>query len=138
MTIRTVRAIALLAAAVATLSCGSSAPAAATLHDSFAQQLGANKFVKDFQRTGDDLTFSGPGAEGSLAKWRVHIDSATIQPENATEPMKGLVKSSWYADNKLVSPRGRESNLPIELMDNGLAQECWANWDKNAKRWSWE
>jgi hypothetical protein len=109
------------------------------LRESFAQQLASNKFIKNFVGTGEDLTFSGPGAEGGVANWRVHIDSATIDPtDDPALPYKGTVKASWYSDNKLVQPRGRESNLPIELIDNGLAQECWAMWDKAAKRWSWE
>jgi hypothetical protein len=127
---------------IAIASCGT--PGVASLRDSFAQQLASNKFIKDFKRTGDDLTFSGPGAEGGEAKWRVHIDSATVEPNtdqrsNAqTQPYKGVVKSSWYSDGRLVRPRGSESNLPIELISNGLGQECWAYWNAANKRWSWE
>ena len=35
-------------------------------------------------------------------------------------------QSSWYADGPRVEPSGRDSNLPLELTDNGLAQDCWA------------
>jgi hypothetical protein len=115
------------------------------LRESFAQQLAANRFIKDFQRNGEELTFSGPGAEGGVAKWRVRIDSAVIEPNtlpsgeaDPAHPYKGVVTSSWYSDNQLIQPRGRESHLPIELTDNGLAQICWALWDKAGKRWSWE
>ena len=121
----------------------------AELRESFAQQLAANRFVKDFQRNGEELTFSGPGAEGGVGKWRVRIDSAVIEPNydpaqldkavlDPAQPYRGVVKSSWYSDNRLVTPRGRESNLPIELTSNGLAQDCWANWVKDTKKWSWE
>ena len=139
------RYILLIIATVVISGC-SRPPGEDGLRESFSQQLAANKFIKDFQKNGDDLTFSAPGAEGGVAKWRVHIDSTSIEPtdnepppfDKAAKPFKGQVKSSWYSDNQLVRPRGRESNLPIELMANGLAQECWAFWEKAEKRWSWE
>ena len=110
-----------------------------SLRESFARQLEANRFVKDFRRSGDELMFSGPGAEGGTATWRVRVDAVIIQPtEKSDQPFKGTVKSSWYSDNQIVLSRGRESNLPIELIDNGLGQECWAFWNAATKRWSWE
>jgi hypothetical protein len=136
------RVAAALAVFVAMTSCGKPGPD--SLRDSFAQQLGSNKYIKDYQRNGDDLTFSGPGAEGGEAKWRVHIDSAAVEPNTdqrsnpQAQPYKGVVKSSWYSDGKLVRPRGSESNLPVELISNGLGQECWAYWNTANKRWSWE
>jgi hypothetical protein len=119
-------------------------PGVETLRDAFAQQLASNKFIKDFHRNGDVLEFSGPGADGVAAKWRVHIDSAVVvrnddrtsNPE--TQPYKGVVKSSWYWNGQLVQPSGRDSNLPVELISNGLSQDCWAFWVKEGKRWSWE
>jgi len=130
----------ILAATVAAVACaGNSKPSEDSLRESFAQQLSANKFIKDFQKSGEDLTFTGPGAEGGVAKWRVHIDSAVIEDnDKPAQPYKGNVKSSWFSDGQPVTPRGRESHLPIELMDNGLAQDCWAFWEADAKKWSWE
>src|SRR5262249_49138416 len=131
-------------AAIGWAACGSSTPSVESVRDSFAQQLGSNKFIKDFQRNGDDLTFTGAGAEGGTAKWRVQIDSAVVESNTdpksdaKAQPFKGTVKSSWYSDNQLVRPRGRESNLPVELMSNGLSQECWAYWVQADKKWSWE
>ena len=143
MRVPRLQAVAVVAALMlATTACGK--PGETSLRDSFAQQLAANRFIKDFQRSGDDLTFSGPGAEGGVGKWRVHIDSAVVEPNSDkgtnpdAQPYKGTVKSSWYADGRLVRPSGRESNLPIELMHDGLSQDCWAYWDKANKRWSWE
>ena len=134
---RALRLAHVLIAALAIAACGK--PGVDDLRESFAQQLGSNRFIKDFQPSGDDLTFSGPGADGGVAKWLVHIDSAVIEPnDDPAQPYKGVVKSSWYSDNQLVRPRGRDSNLPIELMANGLSQDCWAFWDKAAKRWSWD
>jgi len=126
----------LVSAAVVVAACG---PPVSDLRDSFAQQLSANKFIKDFHRSGDDLTFTGPGADGGVAKWRVHIDSALVEQNNdPAQPYKGTVKSSWFSDDKPVLPRGRDSHLPIELIANGLGQECWALWLQAEKRWSWE
>src|SRR5258706_8029653 len=111
------------------------------LRDSFAQQLAANRTVKDFQRNGDDLSFSGPGVEGGVAKWRVHIDSAVIETvDDVRASFKGTVKSSWYANDQAVRPSssGRDSNLPPGLTDTGLAQDCWALWDPAKKKWGWD
>jgi hypothetical protein len=123
--------------AMAAAGCGK--PGDQSLRDSFAQQLAANQFIKDFQRNGDDLTFTGPGADGGVAKWRVHIDSAAVEPnDDEAQPFKGVITSSWYSDGKPVQPSGRDSNLPLELMANGLSQDPWAFWDKAGKRWTWE
>jgi hypothetical protein len=118
---------------------GCSKPGVSGLRDSFAQQMAANKSVKDFQRNADDLLFTGPGADGTVIKWRVHIDSADItDTDDAEKPYKGRVLSSWYAgDFKVVQDR-LESNLPLELISTGLAQDCWALWNKTTKKWEWE
>ena len=51
--------------AFAALGAGcSSAPGEQGLRDSFAQRLSENRFVKEFQRSGDEMTFVGPGPEG--------------------------------------------------------------------------
>ena len=115
------------------------APGEQGLRDSFAQQLAANQFVKDFQRNGNEMTFSGPGPEGGSAKWRVQIDSATVEAQDdPAQPYKGTIKSSWYADGQKIEPRGAESGLPFELMSNGLSQEPWAFWNPTTSQWGWE
>jgi hypothetical protein len=115
-------------------------PGPDNLRESFVNQLRANTFVRDYQRSGEDLRFSAPGANGEdLVKWRIHIDSASVEDSaDPARPFKGIVKSSWYANDQRVMPRLRESNLPIQLTSNGLAQECWAMWDRATGRWSWE
>lgn len=124
--------------AVVASACGS-APGTAGLQDSFARQLEANQFVSNFQRTGDEMTFTGPGPEGGSALWRVHIDSAAIDPqEDRRQPFKGTVKSTWTADGTPIRIEGSRSNLPDELLSNGLSQDCWAFWDPTAKTWGWE
>ncbi len=114
-------------------------PQEAGLRDSFAAQLSANEFIKDFKRNGDELTFSAPGADGGTAQWRVTIASAVVEAnDNPAQPYKGTVKSSWYSDGRPVEPAGRNSNLPVELMSNGLSQDCWAFWEAASQRWAWE
>jgi hypothetical protein len=129
--------LAICLVALAAAGCGG--PSDDDLRDSFAAQLAANRFLKDVQRAGDDITFSGAGAEGGTARWRVHVDSAVIEETgDAAMPYKGTVSSSWYSDGQIVLPVGKDSNLPIELTSNGLAQVCFALWDPGARRWSWE
>jgi len=124
---------------LALFSPGCGKPSVNDLRDSFAQQLAANKVVKDFQKNNDDLQFTGPGADGTIIKWRVHIDSAVIDDTKDNEkPYKGTVKSSWYAGDFKVVPDRYESNLPLELISTGLAQDCWAVWNKTTKKWEWE
>ena len=137
---KTLLTVVLLATAAVSAAC-SGAPGEQSLRDSFAQQLGANKFVKEFQRSGDDMTFIGPGPEGGTAKWRVHIDSAVVEPyadKSNPSPYKGTIKSSWYADGQKIEASATESHLPFELMSNELSQDCWAFWDPAAKKWGWE
>lgn len=123
---------------LAAVACGG-APDAGGLRDSFAKQVESNTFVQGFTRTGDDITFTGPGAEGGTARWRIHIDSAVIEETgDEAEPYKGTVKSSWYSDDVLVPPTGRDSRLPVELLANGVSQDCWALWNPTTKSWGWE
>ena len=127
-------------AAVACFAACTSKPGPDSLRESFVNQLRANAAVKNYERSGDDLRFSGPGANGEeTAKWRIHIDSASVEDNSdRAHPYKGIVKSSWFANDQRVTPRLRESNLPIQLTSNGLAQECWALWDPANGRWGWE
>lgn len=127
-----------LALGLVTSACGG-APPADGLRDSFAQQLGANKFVSEFQHSGDNMTFKAPRPDGTPSTWRVRIESATVAPQSDDhQPFKGTVTSSWFVNGTQVRISGSDSNLPIELTSNGLGQECWAFWEKDAKRWSWE
>jgi hypothetical protein len=129
-------ALAVVAATLLAAGCGK--PGVDGLRESFAQQLAANTSVKDFQRSADGLRFTGPGADGSVARWRVQIDSAVIEPSTELgKPYKGVVKSSWYADDHKVTPDAFESNLPLELISTGLAQDCWALWNQADRKWEW-
>lgn len=133
------RRLGLILALVCFITACSSTPPADGLRDSFAQQLSANKFLSDFQRSGDNMTFKAPRPDGTPSIWRVHIDTATVQQQSdEKQPYKGTIASSWFVNGEQIVITGRDSNLPIELTSNGLSQECWAYWDPTAKRWSWE
>lgn len=119
--------------------CGDGRPSAGDLRDSFAAQLAANRFVSNVQPDGGTITFSARAADGRVGAWRIVIDSAEVGPnDDPSLPYKGTITSSWYSDGELVRPSGRESNLPVELTSNGLAQECWALWNSASARWEWE
>src|SRR3989304_2404055 len=138
MTKNRVLRVAAVIAALTMAGCGK--PGVDGLRESFAQQLASNRSVRDFQRNGDDLTFSGPGVEGGVAKWRVHIDSAVIEAiDDARAPYKGTVKSSWYANDQIVRPSssGRDSNLPADLTVGGLAKDAWRPGAPPRKKGGW-
>jgi hypothetical protein len=129
---------ALAVAALVTIAC-STAPADNGLRDSFASQLAANTFISGFQRSGDDMTFRAPRPDGTPSTWRVHIDKTAIETQpKEKQPYKGTVQSSWYVNGEKVNITGADSNLPLELTSNGLSQECWAFWETDQQRWSWE
>ena len=70
--------------------------------------------------------------------WRVHIDSAVVEPQDdEIFPYQGVVTSSWYANGELVEPVGVMSFLPTEFLDQGIGQECWAFWEAESGRWDW-
>lgn len=134
-----VRAVVLTFITVVAAACGGGGPDAQSLRDSFTQQLSTNKFITDFQRNGNEMAFSGPRSEGGTAKWTVRIDSAVVEETGKqAQPYKGTVKSTWMMDGQAVTPKGSQSNLPLELMANGLSQDCWAFWEQAQNRWSWE
>jgi hypothetical protein len=128
----------LIAVAALQVAC-SGQPGEQGLRDSFAQQLAANRFINDFQRTGDEMTFVGPGPDGGTAKWRVHIDSAVVEPnDDQAMPYKGTVRSSWYANGQKVESSAARATLPFEITSSGLSQDCWAFWAPADEKWDWE
>jgi hypothetical protein len=113
-------------------------PSDGNLRQSFLDQIASTAIVRDFQRSGDEVTFSAPyGAEAS-ARWRVRIDSAVVE-EQADEqrPYKGTVKSSWFVNDQPIEPRGTYSDLPSAFLDKGISQDCWAFWEASRRTWSW-
>ena len=108
------------------------------LRDSFINEIASTENVRDVQRNGDEVSFTLRHGEHPDAKWRVHVDSASIAPAANATPDKGTVKSSWYADGEQIRPRGSQSDLPLAFLDKGIAQECWAFLDKTSGAWSWK
>jgi hypothetical protein len=109
------------------------------LRESFVQQIVSTGIVRDFHRDGDALSFSARYGKDLDAKWRVHIDSATIEPQaDGTTKDKGVVKSSWSVNGEPIRPRGSQSDLPLPFLDHGIAQECWASRDSRTHQWSWK
>ncbi len=109
------------------------------LKDSFVRQIAASGIVRDLQRDGDTVSFRARHVDELDAKWRVHIDAASIEPDAGGKgPDKGLIKSSWYVNEEPIPPRGDQSDLPLPFLDAGIAQECWALWDSTHRQWSWK
>ena len=137
MTYRQLR-IALLIAAVA-VGCAQPQADDESLRDSFAERISTSTFVTDFEREGDDLTFSGPDGKGGAAEWRVRIDTSLVEPNQFDEamPYEGRVTSEWTANGELVEYLGNMTALPREFLDRGLGQECWAYWVEVEGRWDW-
>ena len=134
----TKRVLVLFVSAVALAGCRAPNPER-QLREAFVQQIASTAIVRDLQTNGDEVTFSARYGDELDAKWRVHIDSATVEHEgDGTTPDKGTVKSSWYVNGEQIRPRGDQSDLPLAFLDAGVAQECWAFWDKGTGRWSWK
>ena len=128
--------VASLLAALTLAGCGK--PSLESLRESFTQQIASIGVVRDFQHNGDELAFSGPDGAGSDVKWRIHIDSAVVEPyDDEMMPYRGIIQSSWYANGQLIEPTGSFSNLPIEFLDEGVSQDCWAFWETRTQRWDW-
>ena len=91
--IRTARAVAaggLLAVAACAVQ-----PDDINLRGAFAEQIAAVDGVEDFERDGDELTFSGPDGRGGTGNWRVRIDSAALEPgPDEQRPYQGHVLAS--------------------------------------------
>ena len=131
--------IASLAVAVALAGCARAQADEESLRASFAERISSSRFVSDFARDGDELTFSGPDGEGGTAAWRVRIDSALLEPNELDDamPYQGRITSDWYANGEIVEYLGTMSALPEEFLDRGVAQECWAYWVEAERRWDW-
>ena len=141
MQIRWRLAVPLLSLFVA-IGCGradeSGKPSVESLRASLAEQIAGIEFVHDFGRKGDELTFQRPDGSGEEVSYRVHIDSAVVEPnDDAAIPYRGVITASWYLNDRLVARTGSISNLPMWIQDAGLGQECWAFWEEPAKRWDW-
>ncbi len=118
--------------------CAGGGPNPDTLRASFAATIAGVASISDMELTGDELTFTWTRGPDDEIRWRVSIDSMAVEPP-AVEgaPIQGRVVSSWYADGELVEPLGSMSRLPDEILEAGIAQECWALWDEESGAWGW-
>jgi hypothetical protein len=108
------------------------------LKNAFFAQL-ASAGVQDFQRTGNQATFTVRYGSSPNARWRVHVDAATVEhASDGSTLYKGSISSSWYVDDRPIVVRGDQADLPLRFLDAGVAQECWALWDSHTRLWSWK
>ena len=113
-------------------------PGEVNLRGSFAEQIALVDGVEDFERDGDELTFSWPDGRGGTGNWRVRILSAALEPgPNEQVPYQGHVLSSWHRDGELIEQLGSMSGLPEAFLDTGVAQDCYALWDTASHAWDW-
>ena len=130
--------VALLVTPLTLPGCGPPEPTADNLRESFAQLIASIEYIRDLERDGDELSFLRPDGSGMDVSYRIHIDSAIIEPnDDESMPYRGIVESSWYLDGRLVQSTGSTSDLPMWVLDAGLGQYCWAFWEEPAKRWDW-
>ncbi len=127
------------AALIVSAACGGGADTPESLLEmSFAKQIAGVVGVAHFERVESEMTFTHPNTNGDIVQWRVVLDSASVHPtDSGTEPERGDVLSSWYADGILVEPIGSMSRLPQAFLETGVAQECYALWDSDAGVWGW-
>ena len=113
-------------------------PGELNLRESFVAQIAEVDGVTDVERDGDEVTFSRPDGRGGTASWRVHIDSAALEPgPNEQTPFLGHVLSSWFRDGERIEPLRSMSGLPEAILDTGIAQDCYALWDTTPQAWGW-
>ena len=82
--------------AFALLGCRAGAPPQTReqqLKDSFVQQIASTGIVRDVQRSDDTVSFTARYRDQPAAKWRVQIDSASVdRPPSYPAKERGLVK----------------------------------------------
>ena len=132
------RQVAWLLGLVTLAGCGSGAFSEEGLIESFAQQIASIEFVRDFERQENQVTFAREDAGGLDVRWRVQIETTVIEPyDDAATPHRGIVRSAWYADDRLVTNTETTSRLPAWILDTGLSQDCWAFWVEETQQWDW-
>ncbi len=132
------RVVGLLAVVVVAGCGGGTAFSEDGLTESFAQQIATIELVNEFERRDRKLTFVREDAGGLDVAWRVHIEFTAIEPyDDAATPYRGIVRSSWFADDRLVTHTDTTSRLPAWVLDTGVSQDCWAWWVEETQQWDW-
>ncbi|MCY3929886.1 MAG: hypothetical protein OXG81_16615 [Acidobacteria bacterium] len=113
-----------------------------SLRASFIAQIESIDLVKDLEVYGSEIHFARPDGSGADVDWRVRIDSLEVGPWAGPEAeLAGHVVSRWSVAGRPVSveigPDGLVTDMPFFVLDAGLAPECWAFWDEEAKAWGW-
>ncbi len=128
--------------ACALLACGApmDEPNEDSLKASFVARIEADEYVRDLQVYGNEIHFSRRDASRELVRWEVRIDSLSVEPWAGEEAdLAGHVISAWTVAGRPVTveagPNGLVTNMPLWVLDAGLAPECWALWDDHARAW---
>ena len=137
-------ALCVLVVAVVSLGCAEPVPEPdeKSLRASFIAQIESIDLVKDLEVYGSEIHFARPDGSGADVDWRVRIDSLEVGPWAGPEAeLAGHVVSRWSVAGRPVSveigPDGLVTDMPFFVLDAGLAPECWAFWDEEAKAWGW-
>ncbi len=117
-------------------------PDVETLRASFIAQIESIDLVANLEADGDDIRFVRPDGSGEDVQWRVRIDSLEVQAGSGEGAQAlGHVLSAWSADGRPITvwegSTGPQTDMPLWVLDAGLATDCWALWDDAAKAWSW-
>ena len=133
-----------LALVGAIAACGPSEPQpdVETLRASFIAQIESIDLVADFEADGDDVRFVRPDGSGEDVEWRVRIDSLDVESGGGEgAQVLGHVVSAWTANGRPItvweSSAGLTTDMPNWVLQVGLATDCYALWDEEAKAWGW-
>lgn len=113
-----------------------------SLKASFVAQIEADEYVKDVRVYGDEIHFERRDRSGEHVDWEVRINSLSVESWAGEEAeLAGHVISDWSVAGRPVTvevgPSGLVTDMPIWVLDAGLAPECWAFWDEETKTWGW-
>ena len=125
-------------------ACGSPEPQpdVDSLRASFIAQIESIDLVADFEADGDDVRFVRPDGSGEDVEWRVRIDSLDVESGGGEgAQVLGHVVSAWTANGRPITvwegPAGLTTDMPNWVLEVGLATDCYALWDEEAKAWGW-
>ncbi|MDE2922730.1 MAG: hypothetical protein OYL92_12020 [Acidobacteriota bacterium] len=111
-----------------------------TLRASFIAQMESIDLVAGLETDGDEVRFVRPDGSGQDVEWRVRIDSLEVESGEGAQVL-GHVLSAWSANGRPITvwegSTGLQTDMPLWVLDAGLATDCWALWDEEAKAWGW-
>lgn len=111
-----------------------------TLRASFLAQIESIDLVAGLETDGDEVRFVRPDGSGQDVEWRVRIDALEVESGEGAQVL-GHVLSAWSANGRPITvwegSTGLQTDMPLWVLGAGLATDCWALWDEEAKAWSW-